>query len=67
MEQLGEAADGQDRLAQLQDFRTLDQFDAMFAARHADRLHHRMLRQGEALAAGLDDQGRRDGERQRNS
>ncbi len=65
VEKLGEAADRQHRLAQLQDLRPLDEFDAMLAAGDADRLHHRMLRQGEALAAGFDDQRRRDGERQR--
>ena len=58
MQEFGEAADRQHRVAQLQDFRALHQFDLVFAAVEPDRLDDRMLRQGEALAAGLDDQRR---------
>ena len=66
MQKFGEAADGQHGLAQLQDLRPLHQLDSVLAAIEPDRLDHRMLRQGETLAAGLDDQRRGDGQGERN-
>ena len=65
-QQFGQTADRQHFVAQLQDFRALHKFDFVLAAVEPDRLDHRMLRQGETLAAGLDDQRRGDGQRQRN-
>src|SRR5262249_11905843 len=47
--------------------RVLDALDAVIGiALGAHQLDHRQLRNGEAVAAGLDDQGRDDGEGQRN-
>ena len=56
----------QQLVAQPQHRRVLDALDAMLGiAVHAHQLDHGKLRDGEAVAAGLDDQRRDDGERQR--
>ena len=58
----------QQPVAQAQHRRILDAFDprrAILHPAHAHQLHHADLRQGEAFAARLDDEGRDDRERQR--
>ncbi len=65
-EQVLEADERQELLAQSQDRRVLDPLDAMLGfGRGADEFDHGDLRDREALAAGFDDQRRDDGKRQR--
>ncbi len=62
-----EMQERQQFVAQPQHRRVLDPLDAVLAgAAGAHEFEHRELRDGEALARGLDDQRRNDGERQRN-
>ena len=66
LERVAQVDQRDDLVTQPQHHGALDALDAVGAAlAEADRLDHRLLRQGEALVAGLDDEGRRDGERQR--
>ena len=67
LEQRLEVDQRQELVAQPQHGRVLDALDAMLGiAAHAHQLDHGELRDGEAVAAGLHDQRRDDGERQRN-
>ena len=63
-QQLAQICDRQHVVAQLQDERALDILDARRFAGDADGFHHRMLRHGKPMPARLDDQRRRNGERQ---
>src|SRR5262249_24611859 len=65
-QELLQVAQGQQLFAQPQDRGVLDALDAVLAVGpRADQLDHRELRNGEAVAAGFDDQGRDDGQGQR--
>ena len=65
LEHVAQVDERDDLVAQPQHHRALDALDAVGAAfAEPDGLDDGLLRQGEALLAGLDDERRRDGERQ---